>query len=75
VVAGWMASPNHRDNILLATYTEIGVGVVVGSGKFGTYWAQEFGDAQARGGADVQNAPADATSDASDDNGETPPSP
>ena len=71
VVAGWMASPNHRENILLASFTEMGVGVVFGAGKFGTYWAEEFGDAGSRGGgADVQNAPADAPPDGSNEDGE-----
>ena len=43
VVAGWMASPGHRANILSADFTEIGIGVTTGGGKFGTYWTQEFG--------------------------------
>ena len=43
VVAGWMASPGHRANILSPNFTEIGVGLVSGGGKYGTYWAQEFG--------------------------------
>jgi uncharacterized protein YkwD len=42
VVAGWMASPGHRANILSPNYAEIGVGVVSG-GRYGTYWTQEFG--------------------------------
>jgi len=43
VVAQWMASPGHRANILSPNYTEIGVCVATGSGRFGTYWTQEFG--------------------------------
>jgi uncharacterized protein YkwD len=43
VVAGWMASPGHRANILSVTFTEIGIGVTRGGGRFGTYWAEEFG--------------------------------
>jgi uncharacterized protein YkwD len=43
VVAGWMSSTGHRANILSAKYTEIGIGVVSGSGRFGLYWTQEFG--------------------------------
>ena len=31
IVQTWMASPGHRDNILKATYEEIGVGIVTGS--------------------------------------------
>jgi uncharacterized protein YkwD len=43
VVSSWMNSPGHRANILSAKFTEIGVGMVSGGGKFGTYWAEEFG--------------------------------
>ena len=42
VVAAWMASPLHRENILRPEFTELGVGVAHG-GLHGTYWAQEFG--------------------------------
>ena len=53
VVAGWMASAGHRANILSASYSEIGVGVVNG-GTYGTYWTQEFGS---RSGAIVNVVP------------------
>jgi uncharacterized protein YkwD len=43
VVAGWMASPGHRANILSPQFTEMGVGMVIGGGQYGTYWTQEFG--------------------------------
>ncbi|MCA1645582.1 MAG: CAP domain-containing protein [Chloroflexi bacterium] len=43
VVAVWMSSAGHRDNILSPSYTEIGIGLVSGIGQFGTYWTQEFG--------------------------------
>jgi len=43
VVASWMTSPGHRDNILDPDFKEIGVGVELGSGAFGIYWVQEFG--------------------------------
>ena len=43
VVAGWMSSPGHRANILSPNFTEIGIGVAGGAGKFGTYWTEEFG--------------------------------
>ncbi|HYY87274.1 MAG TPA: CAP domain-containing protein [Chloroflexota bacterium] len=42
VVSGWMDSPDHRANILSPEYRELGVGLTTG-GKFGAYWAQEFG--------------------------------
>ena len=54
VVAGWMASPGHRANILSPNFTEIGVGLVSSGGKYGTYWAQEFGS---RPGAVLNFAP------------------
>jgi uncharacterized protein YkwD len=65
VVSGWMNSPGHRPNILSPNYTEIGVGVVNGGGKFGTYWAEEFG---ARPGV-AAPAPIDAPSDLAADDG------
>ena len=43
VVAGWMASPGHRANILSPKFTEIGIAMVAANDQFGTYWAQEFG--------------------------------
>jgi uncharacterized protein YkwD len=43
VVAGWMASPGHRANILSPNFTEIGIGVTSGTGTYGVYWAEEFG--------------------------------
>ena len=53
VVAGWMASPGHRANVLSASFSEIGVGVASGSSRFGMCWTQEFGsrdDGAAAGG-------------------------
>jgi uncharacterized protein YkwD len=43
VVAGWMASPGHRANILSPRFTEIGIGLADGAAPYGTYWTQEFG--------------------------------
>ena len=60
VVSGWMDSPGHRANILSPKYTEIGIGLVSGGGKFGTYWTQEFG---ARPGAVLNFAPLPAPGD------------
>lgn len=44
-VDDWMASPGHRENILNARYTEIGVGVLKGAFEGRTVWigVQEFG--------------------------------
>jgi uncharacterized protein YkwD len=67
VVAGWMASPEHRSNILSPNFTEIGVGVVTGDGKFGTYWTQEFG--ARRSAADTAQAPVTADSATPDESG------
>lgn len=41
-MAGWMASPGHRANILSPNAREIGVGLATG-GSYGYYWVQEFG--------------------------------
>jgi uncharacterized protein YkwD len=38
----WMASPEHRANILDPAYTDIGIGVKLG-GECGVYWVQELG--------------------------------
>ena len=42
VVAGWMASPGHRANILNPKFTEIGVSVAL-SANGEPYYTQEFG--------------------------------
>ena len=39
VMAGWMASPGHRANILTCSFKEIGVGFA----QPGSYWTQDFG--------------------------------
>ena len=50
VMAGWMASPGHRGNILSANFKEIGVGVAARSN--GTlFWAQTFGSSRSSGNA------------------------
>ena len=42
VMAGWMSSPGHRDNILSSHYTDIGVGCAYSRGHV-AYWTQDFG--------------------------------
>nr|WP_128382341.1 CAP domain-containing protein [Streptomyces cavernae] len=42
VMAGWMASPGHRANILNCAFKEIGVGLA----QPGDYWTQDFGTAR-----------------------------
>ncbi|MFF7381419.1 CAP domain-containing protein [Streptomyces griseoluteus] len=42
VMAGWMNSPGHRENILNCSFKEIGVGLA----QPGSYWTQDFGTAQ-----------------------------
>ena len=41
VVNAWMASPEHKANILKPDFTTVAVSTSVKNGK--TYWAQEFG--------------------------------
>ena len=41
VVNAWMASPEHKANILKSDFTSIAVSSTTKNGK--TYWAQEFG--------------------------------
>jgi uncharacterized protein YkwD len=45
VVADWMASPGHRENMLQEQFTEVGVGLREG-GDYGLYWVLEFGEPQ-----------------------------
>ncbi|MEG3626316.1 CAP domain-containing protein [Streptomyces poriticola] len=42
VMAGWMNSPGHRENILNCEFKEIGVGLA----QPGNYWTQVFGTAR-----------------------------
>ncbi|QEV04671.1 CAP domain-containing protein [Streptomyces prasinus] len=42
VMAGWMDSPGHRENILNCAFEEIGVGLA----QPGSYWTQDFGTAR-----------------------------
>lgn len=43
VMAGWMGSEGHRENILNPDFMEIGVGYFQGAGQYGVYWVQDFG--------------------------------
>ncbi|MGB3903795.1 MAG: CAP domain-containing protein, partial [Anaerolineae bacterium] len=43
VMAGWMSSKGHKDNILNPSTQAIGVGYYEGSGDFKYYWVQDFG--------------------------------
>ncbi|MEU9008569.1 CAP domain-containing protein [Streptomyces sp. NPDC048479] len=42
VMAGWMASPGHKANILNCAFKEIGIGLA----QPNSYWTQDFGTAQ-----------------------------
>ena len=44
VVAAWMSSPGHRQNILSTYSSEVGVGYFQGEGAYYTYWVQDFGN-------------------------------
>ena len=44
VVAEWMKSPKHRENMLDPAFVEIGIAVKDG-GQYGRYWVQELGRA------------------------------
>ncbi len=43
VMAAWMGSEGHRNNILRAASCEIGVGYYEGGGHYYRYWVQDFG--------------------------------
>jgi uncharacterized protein YkwD len=57
VVDGWMASGEHRANILSPTFTDIGIGLASGAANGALYWTQDFGAQQAA------SPPADPESD------------
>ncbi|PZV06933.1 MAG: hypothetical protein DCF32_08640 [Leptolyngbya sp.] len=40
VIAAWMNSPGHRQNMLNPAFTELGVGYAIGANR--PYWAQVF---------------------------------
>jgi len=44
VVAGWMASPGHRQNILNCSLRDVGIGFGNNpASAYGSYWVQDFG--------------------------------
>jgi uncharacterized protein YkwD len=48
VVAGWLASPAHCDNIMDADFTQMAVAYAINTKQeIGIYWAQVFGRPQA----------------------------
>jgi uncharacterized protein YkwD len=45
LVRGWMASPEHCENILWPEFSQIGVGYAIEEGAaMGPFWVQNFGD-------------------------------
>jgi uncharacterized protein YkwD len=42
VMAGWLESPGHCQNIMNPNFRELGVGLAQG-GSYGIYWTQNFG--------------------------------
>lgn len=58
VVAAWLASPEHRANILDPAWREVGVAVRNG-GDYGWYWVQEFADPVDYAVSDVEVADAE----------------
>ncbi len=58
VMAGWMASPGHKANILRESYTSVGIGCIYYNGVW--YWAQSFGrtagDEKAKSGTGIEGA-------------------
>ena len=43
VVAGWLASPGHCENIMEPAFRDIGVGIATGRRRGQFYWVQTFG--------------------------------
>lgn len=43
VVAGWLASPGHCENIMDSRFQHIGVGLATGRKRGRIYWVQTFG--------------------------------
>lgn len=45
VVAAWLASPGHCANLMSGSYKVVGIGFDTGSGRYGSYWTQDFATA------------------------------
>jgi uncharacterized protein YkwD len=61
IVAAWMASPGHRANILTREYTEIGLGLTLGTpgdASWGATYTTDFGAVERAGSAARTSAPA-----------------
>jgi uncharacterized protein YkwD len=48
VVAGWLKSPGHCENIMDPRFEDIGVGVATGRKRGHIYWVQNFGAPRAQ---------------------------
>jgi len=44
VMKAWMASPGHCENIMKATYTQVGIAIIIKpDSEYQIYWGQNFG--------------------------------
>ena len=57
VVAGWMGSAGHRQNMLNPRYREIGIGLAITDRRNGMYWTQDFGARREMPQVDLAPAP------------------
>jgi len=48
VVAGWLASPGHCENIMESRFQDMGIAVATGRGRGQIYWVQTFGSPRNR---------------------------
>jgi len=48
VVAGWLASPGHCENIMDSRFQDMGIAVASGRGRGQVYWVQTFGSPRSR---------------------------
>lgn len=67
VVDAWMASPTHKENLLLPEYTDIGIGVVTGEfeGGTSTIVVQMFGKPTSTAASTVQSSTSQPTASSS----------